>query len=149
MSEVEAAVSGEGEQSPLPFKWQNETYDSEEDEIFWLVNYRAGAGWTHRLAEGEAQALNARIEEIQKKHRSKKFFYRIGKQPVPSYVDGPAIVDLVAEDLYKRKEFGIEKYGQPLKAHNGRNPLQDAYEEAMDLVLYLRQCLEEQASVNE
>jgi hypothetical protein len=32
----------------------------------------------------------------------------------------------------------------PLQAHNGRNALIDAYQEALDLVVYLRQAIEEQ-----
>lgn len=32
---------------------------------------------------------------------------------------------------------------RPLQAHNGRDPLVDAYQEALDLVVYLRQAIEE------
>jgi len=53
------------------------------------------------------------------------------------------IMPLVIEDLKKRTEKGIKEYGEPLKAHNGRDALWDAYEEALDLVQYLRQAIEE------
>jgi hypothetical protein len=53
------------------------------------------------------------------------------------------IMPLVIEDLKKRTEKGIKEYGEPLKANNGRDALWDAYEEALDLVQYLRQAIEE------
>jgi Fe-S cluster assembly ATPase SufC len=40
--------------------------------------------------------------------------------------------------------MGKKKYGVPLRAHNGRNALQDAYEEAQDMMLYLKQALVEE-----
>lgn len=46
-----------------------------------------------------------------------------------------ATFDLAA----KRREFGIAKYGMPLEVDNGREPLADAVEEALDLVAYLMQ----------
>lgn len=54
------------------------------------------------------------------------------------------IADLVIADIKKRKAFGKKKYGVPLRAHNGRNALQDAYEEAQDLSLYIKQRLVEE-----
>lgn len=65
------------------------------------------------------------------------------EQPPPKKTDGVAIVDLVVADMAERKRLGIERYGTPLQAHNGRDALRDAYEEAMDLVMYLRQAIEE------
>ncbi len=49
----------------------------------------------------------------------------------------------VAEDVGLRKEQGIAKYGTCLQPGNGRDAVQDAYEEALDLCQYLRQGLEE------
>jgi hypothetical protein len=45
--------------------------------------------------------------------------------------------------LASRLAKGIETYGTPLQAHNGRDALWDAYEEALDLAIYLRQVIEE------
>jgi hypothetical protein len=42
-----------------------------------------------------------------------------------------------------RDQSGFEQYGTHLQAFNGRDALQDAYEEALDLVVYLRQKLYE------
>lgn len=53
------------------------------------------------------------------------------------------IADQVIEDIKKRKVQGKKKYGVPLRANNGRDALQDAYEEAQDLSLYLKQAMVE------
>jgi hypothetical protein len=53
--------------------------------------------------------------------------------------------DLVAADLAERRQFGLRKYGTTLTAGNGRDALKDAYEEALDLCVYLRQALEERS----
>jgi len=62
--------------------------------------------------------------------------------PVPN--DSRPIWELVIEDMQQRNKVGIAKYGTPLQAHNGRNALVDAYQEALDLCVYLRQAIEEQ-----
>lgn len=51
--------------------------------------------------------------------------------------------DLVCEDMQKRKQFGLSKYGTLLQAGNGRDALQDAYDEVLDLAVYLRQAIAE------
>jgi hypothetical protein len=70
------------------------------------------------------------------------FMFPVQAPPQPS--DGPRVVDLVIADLLKIQEHREAKYGFPLRARNGRNGLQDAYEEAIDLAMYLKQCLIEQ-----
>lgn len=65
------------------------------------------------------------------------------KQPSPKGSGNP-ILGMVLADLTNRALEGKEKYGEPLLAHNGRNPLWDAYQEALDLAMYLRQAIEEQ-----
>lgn len=64
-------------------------------------------------------------------------------QPLPQPTGGMFIQDLVMEDLAERKAHGVRKYGTALQAGNGRDMLQDAYEEALDLAVYLRGALEE------
>ena len=61
--------------------------------------------------------------------------------PQPGKVD---IWPLVLEDIKARVEAGKSKYGTVLQSHNGRDALMDAYQEAIDLVLYLRQRIEEE-----
>lgn len=55
----------------------------------------------------------------------------------------PAVWPLVMRDMIDRDQSGREKYGVPLKAHNGRDTLLDAYQEALDLAVYLRTALYE------
>lgn len=65
-------------------------------------------------------------------------------QPPPKG-EGKDVTDLVMQDMVERRTAGTVKYGTPLKTNNGRNALVDAYQEALDLVMYLRQAIEEQA----
>jgi len=67
----------------------------------------------------------------------------IKDQPMPKPSGSPAMQDLVIADIEERKRIGIERYGQLLKAHTGRDPLIDAYQEALDLCIYLRQVIYE------
>ncbi len=62
-------------------------------------------------------------------------------EPSPVHNENPAIWDLVVRDMIERDAAGREKYGTPLQAFNGRSPLWDAYQEALDLVVYLRQAI--------
>ena len=50
------------------------------------------------------------------------------------------IFELVHEDLRKREAKGVETYGGPLIGFDGRDMLQELYEELLDAVMYLR-CL--------
>ncbi len=64
-------------------------------------------------------------------------------EPMPTPNDHPPIQDLVIEDIEKRRRIGIQTYGTPLQPFNGRRSLVDAYEEALDLAMYLRQAIYE------
>lgn len=64
-------------------------------------------------------------------------------QPIPETNDRPFIQDLVVNDIEDRKQFGINKYGTALQSGNGRDMVRDAYEESMDLVIYLRGIIDE------
>jgi hypothetical protein len=67
-------------------------------------------------------------------------------EPPPIANNNPSIHDLVIKDFEDRKQFGLEKYGKPLQAGNGRS-LVDAYQESIDLTCYLRKELEEQNAI--
>ena len=62
-------------------------------------------------------------------------------QPQPTKNDLPAVWDLVIKDMRERDQVGIRKYGTRLQPHNGRDVLKDAYQEALDLAVYLRQAI--------
>ena len=69
-------------------------------------------------------------------------------QPQPTG-EGPRVLDLVLADLTARAEVGREKYGTYLRAGNGRDALMDAYQEALDLCMYLGQALMERDGATE
>lgn len=71
------------------------------------------------------------------------FREQIEDQPPPKPSDGPVIQDLVVEDVLERKRVGIERYGQPVLPHNGRDALVDLYQELLDAVMYTRQLIYE------
>lgn len=68
-------------------------------------------------------------------------------QPNPTPNDRAPIADLVMQDMRDRKDLGIQQYGTPLQAFNGRDSLQDAYEETLDKSVYLKQALIEKAEL--
>lgn len=45
--------------------------------------------------------------------------------------------------LRARRQFGLDKYGTVLHSHNGRDPMADALQEVLDLIVYLRQAVME------
>lgn len=51
------------------------------------------------------------------------------------------VMPQVMMDLAARVAKGAQQYGEPLTTNNGRDALQDAYEEALDMCLYLKQAL--------
>lgn len=68
-------------------------------------------------------------------------------QPDPTG-DGAPVLPWVREriqsagliaDLEARALLGMERYGTPLRAHNGRDALADLYQEALDAVMYAAQ----------
>lgn len=67
-------------------------------------------------------------------------------QPQPLPNNHPAVWDLVMADMKERDQIGAQKYGTRLQPHNGRDFLTDAYQEALDLVVYLRGEIEEQGN---
>lgn len=67
--------------------------------------------------------------------------------PVPN--EQTSCQDLVIADIEKRKALGLRKYGTLLQPFNGRSFLQDAYEEVLDLAVYLRGKLEEERQTDE
>lgn len=68
---------------------------------------------------------------------------QIVDQPTPVANDRADIQSLVVADIAERKRIGIERYGRALQPHNGRDALVDAYQEVLDLAMYVRQEIEE------
>lgn len=55
----------------------------------------------------------------------------------------PTDFDRLLADMRERDEIGFQKYGVRLQAGNGRRHLVDAYQENLDLIVYLRAWLDE------
>lgn len=77
----------------------------------------------------DKQALNAAFAEL-------------------DYEDRPEPIGterLVCEDIIRRQAFGLGKYGVSVQDNplNLREWINHAYEEALDLAVYLRRCMEE------
>lgn len=85
------------------------------------------------------------LYSIQSRHpvRRPDPFPKIYSQPVPIPNDSKPVWNLVIEDMTARDHVGRKRYGTPLQINNGRDALQDAYEEALDLCVYLKQAIEE------
>jgi hypothetical protein len=67
-------------------------------------------------------------------------------QPDPVPNNHPSAHDLLIAEVGRRKAFGLAKYGTTLQAFNGRDPLKDALDEAIDLCVYLITAIEERDS---
>lgn len=68
-------------------------------------------------------------------------------QPDPKPNDSIPVWNLVVADMQARDHIGRARYGTPLQAHNGRDALRDAYEEALDQAVYLRQAIVERSDI--
>ena len=109
------------------------------------------------LAESRLAAANALLQRTQMKDYDAAAWLRLGVEiqahlsentmTAPSLLDERVeVLPLVIDDLESRIAGGAKQYGEPLTTHNGRDTLWDAYEEALDLCLYLRQTIEERRS---
>lgn len=61
---------------------------------------------------------------------------------------GGALREKFLADMRARSDLGVARYGTPLQVGNGRDWLRDAYEEALDLTVYLRQGMAEGGGVD-
>lgn len=55
------------------------------------------------------------------------------------------VLDYVMQDFIDRAEMGKQKYGTYLETNNGRNALNDLYQELADAVMYIKQELLQRA----
>ena len=62
---------------------------------------------------------------------------------------GVDVAELVKADIESRIQMGAQKYGERLTTLNGRDALWDAYQEVLDLAVYLRQHLWEMENGHE
>lgn len=67
------------------------------------------------------------------------------EQPKPNG-SGNTILGMVIADLTNSALGGKLKYCEPLLANNGRDALQDLYEESLDAAMYIKQAMVERDS---
>lgn len=75
------------------------------------------------------ESVNALIDQLMAvyiKHKSSGVF-------------NPKELQTLKADLTTRAEFGKEKYGTYLRAHNGRRAIVDMYQEVSDAIMYCAQ----------
>lgn len=53
----------------------------------------------------------------------------------------PDVFELVHDDLEARNRVGCREYGDTLRPFDGRDSLWDAYDEALDLAVYIRKVI--------
>lgn len=70
-------------------------------------------------------------------------------EPKPIQNDRKPSWETVIERMKARDQFGRTKYGTPLQPFNGRNSLNDASEELLDLIVYLQNFQTEMESLRE
>lgn len=135
-------------------EWAEWLAQDEDGEWKWLAGLpgKYVDGWTAVKIKGCRKGLalgdwRDTLEKRPEQAESEPFVSvedaATAKQQEPKGSGNP-ILGMVLADLTNRALEGKEKYGEPLLAHNGRNPLWDAYQEALDLAMYLRQAIEEQ-----
>jgi len=103
-----------------------------------------------KTADAHNKDLIGRIEVVEKPSIPlDKFISESGKhisvleQTIPKG-SGNDIAKLIQKDIESRAEVGKNKYGERLKANNGRDALVDLYQELLDACMYLRQIMEEE-----
>ncbi len=74
---------------------------------------------------------------------SRRLVHLTTSQRAPRPSQHPAAWPLVIDDMRRRDLAGRRKYGTALRPFNGRDALVDAYQEALDLAVYLRQAIYE------
>ena len=109
-----------------------------------IVAYRIIGQLPIQLDNPEIEPDFKSFASVEDAHECKAEHAATAKQSAPKGSGNP-ILGMMLADLTNRALEGKEKYGEPLKAHNGRNALWDAYQEALDLAMYLRQAIEEQS----
>ena len=103
-----------------------------------------------KLADLEKKVLA--MEEVVSHHNKilLRFLKKKGSlKQINGTIMGKDLAEEVKQDIENRILKGVQTYGERLRPFNGRVALQDAYEEVLDLTLYMKQELKERASQRE
>jgi len=123
-----------GAESVFTYNWVGDSWGALDVEGRCPHDLVPGGRWENCYASGEPWLLS--VEWLTPEPAT-----AAAEQPDPTPSDGPAVWSLVIRDMADRDAMGAERYGTRLQPHNGRDALRDAYEEALDLCVYMRQAL--------
>ncbi len=106
---------------------------------------------TRRMALGQRLQIEGCAGAIQSRRQSvaelrAESMSANAPEPAPEPNERRPVWELVVEDMQERNKIGTKRYGTPLQAFNGRDPIVDAYQEVLDLAVYLRQAIEERCA---
>ena len=89
--------------------------------------------------DGEYERKDYKLNEQQDEFCAREGYQPIERGQVASILKPPqtTITDEVISVIRQREVIGMGTYGRPLLAGDGRDTLQDAIEEAADLLQYL------------
>lgn len=79
------------------------------------------------------------LEQVSVHNENEPIWDLVIKDIYPSKIMSWELSTALVADMRERDETGRKRYGTPLQAHNGRDAVIDAYQEALDLVAYLKQ----------
>lgn len=125
------------------------TWTTEEAET-WEAEPVPGPQWCHDIYSRNPKVFCDRLKGHESAHKSGAIHWyseddlgptrtRPEDQVLPTGDESiPDDQALLIADIEVRRKVGIERYGQGHRPFNGRNTLQDAYEEALDQAVYLR-----------
>lgn len=105
------------------------------DRVQCAAEKRGDGGYVYRCLREHGHDLNHMNGD---ESWPNTFKQREGDQPLPVPNEHPDIQSAVIADIEKRRELGIQRYGTALQPLNGRDMLVDAYDEAIDLAIYLK-----------
>lgn len=119
-----------------------EAKDEKSRELLLERGYVSMLRETYEEFKGDVE-ISGDIAMEKRRMRSRKN-KGVCEQPEPRAVEGGDYIYLrVIDDMRSRADMGVRKYGTYLQAFNGRDGLRDAYEEVLDLAVYLRQVIDE------
>ena len=96
-------------------------------------------GWTE---------IKSRNRELKMSKKNERLNPAATPEPPPTGNGRHVITELI-RDLLDRDKMGTKKYGTTLRTKNGRDALNDALQEALDLVMYLKQAIMERDMLND
>ena len=68
----------------------------------------------------------------------KKYGKSVWEEITTDMEESHTVIGGIIQDMKDRDDVGKAKYGMPLERGNGRDHLVDAYQESLDLLVYLR-----------